>query len=122
MQNVETCPQEEALKAVLLNLGFKEEELQDLHAVTGVTWRLVCRVVNLSVVFAHGLGCPLLGRYDRNRQFKTQQECMPDNFFTIDDFQLWTFAKSAVWSLTTGVLRPVTEEGVPRREDRTERP
>ena len=40
MQNVETCPQEEALKAVLLNLGYKEEELQDLHAVKGVTWRL----------------------------------------------------------------------------------
>lgn len=58
MQTVETCPQDKALKAVLLNLGYKDEELQDLHAVEGVTWRLSCRVVNLSV--AHGLGCPLL--------------------------------------------------------------
>lgn len=60
MQTVETCPQEEALKAVLVKLGYKEEELQDLHAVEGVTWRLFCKVVNLLVVFTHGLGCPLL--------------------------------------------------------------
>jgi len=38
-----TCPQEAALKAVLVELGFKEQQLQDLHAMEGITWMLSSR-------------------------------------------------------------------------------
>ena len=48
MQAVEPCGQEEPLKEVLLTLG--------LHNVYGVVWRLVCRVANLSIVFAMVVG------------------------------------------------------------------
>ena len=86
MQNVETCPQEEALKAVLLNLGYKEEELQDLHAVKGVTWRLFLQSGEPFGCFCEWGGVPtleVLERYDRNRQFKIQQDCMSQIFFTL---------------------------------------
>ena len=39
-QAVETCPQEEPLKEVLLTLGFEESELTDLRNERGVRWRL----------------------------------------------------------------------------------
>ena len=57
-QAVQTCPQEEPLKEVLLTLGLPESELTDLHNMVSpfghksVTWRLVCRVATLSIVFA----------------------------------------------------------------------
>ena len=35
-----TCPQEAALKAVLIKLGFKEQQLQDLHAMEELAWML----------------------------------------------------------------------------------
>ena len=38
-----TCPQEAALKAVLVKLGFKEQQLQDLHAMEGPRWMLSSR-------------------------------------------------------------------------------
>ena len=52
MQAAEPCLQEEPLKEVLLTLGFSERQLKDLHNMEGVEWRLVCRVANLSIVFA----------------------------------------------------------------------
>ena len=38
-----TCPQEAALKAVLVKLGFQEQHLQDLHAMEGPRWMLSSR-------------------------------------------------------------------------------
>ena len=38
-----TCPQEAALKAVLIKLGFQERQLQDLHAMEGPRWMLSSR-------------------------------------------------------------------------------
>ena len=38
-----TCPQEAALKAVLIELGFQEQQLQDLHAMEGPRWMLSSR-------------------------------------------------------------------------------
>ena len=38
-----TCPQDVALKAVLVKLGFQEQQLQDLHAMEGLTWMLCSR-------------------------------------------------------------------------------
>ena len=38
-----TCPQEAALKAVLIKLGFQEQQLQNLHAVEGLAWMLCSR-------------------------------------------------------------------------------
>ena len=35
-----TCPQEAALKAVLVKLGFKGQQLEDLHAMEGISWML----------------------------------------------------------------------------------
>ena len=57
MQSVEPCGQEEPLKEVLLTLGLPESELTDLHNMEKygdkvVTWRRVCRVATLSIVFA----------------------------------------------------------------------
>ena len=37
-----TCPQE-ALKAVLIKLGFQEQQLQDLYAMEGLAWMLSSR-------------------------------------------------------------------------------
>ena len=38
-----TCPQDAALKAVLAKLGFKEQQLQNLHAMEGLAWMLSSR-------------------------------------------------------------------------------
>ena len=38
-----TCPQDAALKAVLIELGFQEQQLQDLHAMEGLAWMLSSR-------------------------------------------------------------------------------
>ena len=38
-----TCPQEAALKAVLIKLGFQEQQLQNLHAMEGLAWMLSSR-------------------------------------------------------------------------------
>ena len=38
-----TCPQEAALKAVLIKLGFQEQQLQNLYATEGLTWMLSSR-------------------------------------------------------------------------------
>ena len=38
-----TCPQEAALKAVLVKLGFQEQQLHDLHALDGLAWMLCSR-------------------------------------------------------------------------------
>ena len=38
-----TCPQDAALKAVLVKLGLQEQQLQDMHAVEGLTWMLFSR-------------------------------------------------------------------------------
>ena len=38
-----TCPQDAALKAVLLKLGFQEQQLQNLHAMEGLAWMLSSR-------------------------------------------------------------------------------
>ena len=37
------CPQEAALKAVLIKLRFQEQQLQDLHAMEGPRWMLSSR-------------------------------------------------------------------------------
>ena len=54
-----TCPQEAALKAVLLKLGFQEQQLQDLHAMEGPRWMLSSRSSLTFYMFfslaAHGL-------------------------------------------------------------------
>ena len=73
MQAVEICPQDKPLKEVLLTLGLAEWRLTDLHNVVSkdegkkagkvkrsvvsrgkraVVWRLVCRVADLSILFA----------------------------------------------------------------------
>ena len=38
-----TYPQDAALKAVLIKLGFQEQQLQDLRAMDGLTWMLSSR-------------------------------------------------------------------------------
>ena len=38
-----TCPQDAALTAVLIKLGFQEQQLQDLHAMEGPRWMLSSR-------------------------------------------------------------------------------
>ena len=38
-----TYPQDAALKAVLIKLGFQEQQLQDLHAMDGLAWMLSSR-------------------------------------------------------------------------------
>ena len=38
-----TCPQDAVLKAVLIKLGFQEQQLQDLHAIEGPRWMLSSR-------------------------------------------------------------------------------
>ena len=38
-----TYPQDAALKAVLIKLGFQEQQLQDLHAMEGLAWMLSSR-------------------------------------------------------------------------------
>ncbi len=38
-----TCPHKAALKAVLVKLGFQEQQLQDLHEIEGITWMLSSR-------------------------------------------------------------------------------
>jgi len=43
-----TCPQEAALKAVLIKLGFKEQQLQDLHAMEELAWRN-CMVTEINL-------------------------------------------------------------------------
>ena len=44
-----SCPQE-ALKAVLLKLGFQEPQLRDLHAMEGLTWMLSSRSGKLLIL------------------------------------------------------------------------
>ena len=39
-QRNRTCPQEAALRTVLLDLGLKEAELTDIRKVEGVVWYL----------------------------------------------------------------------------------
>ena len=39
-QRKRTCPQEAALRTVLLDLGLKEAELTDIRKVEGVMWYL----------------------------------------------------------------------------------
>ena len=41
-----TCPQEAALKAVLVKLGFQEQQLRDLHEIEGIAWMLSSRSRN----------------------------------------------------------------------------
>ena len=66
-----TCPQEEPLKEVLMTLGLAESQLENLHDVRGVAWRLNLQsgkpFDNFCVVFG-GSCSPLLGI------FQTQQE------------------------------------------------
>ena len=40
MQTAEPCGQEAPLKEVLMTLGFKESQLEDLHNMEAVIWRL----------------------------------------------------------------------------------
>ena len=56
MQAAEPCPQEEPLKEVLQTLGLPESELEDLHNMGAVKWRLFCGVATLLIVFAVVVG------------------------------------------------------------------
>ena len=56
MQSAGPCGQEAPLKEVLMTLGFGESQLENLHDVEGVQWRLFCRVATLSIVFAWDVG------------------------------------------------------------------
>ena len=55
-----TCPQEATLKAVLVKLGFQEQQLQDLHAMEGIPWILSSR---------SSLTCFSLAAYDLANNF-----------------------------------------------------
>ena len=62
-----TCPQDAALKEVLLTLGLAELKLEGLHNLEGVVWRLFCRVANffesfLPWFFWGSCSAQLLGR------------------------------------------------------------
>ena len=57
-----TCPQDAALKAVLVKLGFQEQHLQDLHAMEGIRWMLSSRSsLTFYPLAAHGLASNFFG-------------------------------------------------------------
>ena len=57
-----TCPQE-ALQAVLIKLGFQEQQLQDLYAMEGLTWMLSSRSsLTFYSLAAHGLTNNFFGK------------------------------------------------------------
>ena len=71
-----TCPQDAALKAVLLKLGFQEQQLQNLHAMEGLAWMLSSRSsLTFYSLVAYGLAKHFLwGRqtyydYEKNLKF-----------------------------------------------------
>lgn len=58
-----TCPQEAALQAVLIKLGFQEQQLQDLHAMEGPRWMLSSRSsLTFYCLAAHGLTNNFFGK------------------------------------------------------------
>ena len=62
-----TCPQEAALKAVLIKLGFQEQQLKDLHAMEGLAWMLSCRSSStFYCLAAHGVTNKFFGE-DRQK-------------------------------------------------------
>lgn len=62
------CPQEAALKAVLVKLGFQEQQLQDLHAMEGIRWMLSSRSsLTFYPLAAHGLASNFFG-FQKSRQ------------------------------------------------------
>ena len=58
-----TCPQEAALQAVLIRLGFQEQQLQDLYAMEGPRWMLSSRSsLTFYCLAAHGLTNNFIGK------------------------------------------------------------
>ena len=65
------CPREAALKAVLVKLGFQEQQLQDLHAMEGLTWMLSSRS---SLTFSSLATCGLAINFFWGKMFKNYEK------------------------------------------------